>query len=200
MNLDSSPLAGLPTSPESPDVYGYLSLDARGHWRLRGDTIGRDSLITHLNAHYQADDEGRWFVQNGWQRVFVTLAYTPWVLRVSGEGRLVTHTGLPVFEPRAAFLDETGALLLATPLGASLIDDNDLGWALERLSTDRSPLDEHALSEALALDCGRATKLRFAAPSGALLPVTRINRAQAATTLGFVPRPVPRGAPSPRIQ
>lgn len=191
MTTDARPLEAAAPWPESPDVYGYLSLDPRGHWRLRGDAVGRDSLIAHLNSHYQHDDAGRWFVQNGWQRVFVTLAYTPLVARVSGDGRLVAHTGTPLFEVTSAYIDDSGDLLFGTPLGASLLDDNDLAWALDRLRTDSGPVTESALAEGLALPSGRSTALRFVTPGGPTVPVVRLDRAHAPDTLGFVPRPTP---------
>jgi len=191
MTTDGRSLGQGASWPESPDVYGYLSLDARGHWRLRGDAVGRDSLIAHLNSHYQHDDAGRWFVQNGWQRVFVTLAYTPLVARVSGDGRLVAHTGTPLFEVTSAYIDDSGALLLGTPLGAALLDDNDLAWALDRLRTNTGPVTEPALAESLALPSGQSTALRFVTPGGPTLPVVRLDRATAADTLGFVSRPTP---------
>lgn len=189
-----------PPWPESPDVYGYLSLDARGHWLIRGQPISRPSLVEHLQRHYQCDEAGRWFVKNGWQRAFVTLAYTPWILRVDGRGALFTHCGNPAAPLTGAFLDDSGALILETASGPGLVDDNDLDWALEHLRTTTGPLSDAALETALAAPSGSATALRFVQAEGAALAVRRLDRANAASHFGFVTHPRPLQPPSPRLQ
>src|SRR5664279_5496740 len=78
--------------PNLPACYGWLSLDRRGCWRLKGQTISHTGLISFINSHYSADDSGNWIFQNGPQAVFVALAYTPLLVRLDVEGRLTTHT------------------------------------------------------------------------------------------------------------
>ena len=88
--------------PNVPDCYGWLGLDTRGNWYMRddraqslgpfaggvagakGSLLQHDKLIAFINRNYLADEQGRWFFQNGPQRVYVELAATPWIWRVQG--------------------------------------------------------------------------------------------------------------------
>jgi len=112
--------------PNVPHCTGWLRLDARGNWRMRdeaaqarhepGTPIRHAALTGFINRNYERDERGQWFFQNGPQRVYVELEYTPWVMRLScdesGRPALADHTGRP-FVPAAAYLDECGAVLFA---------------------------------------------------------------------------------------
>lgn len=111
--------------PNVPACYDWLSLDRRGDWRLQGERVTHRGLIEFMNRQYGSDETGRWFVQNGPQRVYVALAATPWVFHREGE-TFVSHTGIPAGEIKAVFLDEEGSILLDTTLGIGLLDDRDL--------------------------------------------------------------------------
>ncbi len=96
-----------------------------------------------INRQYGCDEAGNWFVQNGPQRVFVALAYTPWIWRRQPDGRLLAHTGEEAGEAQAVFIDENGNLLIATRLGIGLLDDRDLAATLEECrEADESPVSE----------------------------------------------------------
>ncbi len=176
--------------PNVPALYGWLALDRRGRWRLRGELITHPHLVDSINQHYAADAQGRWYFQNGPQRGYVSLEYAPLVLRASTDGTLLTHTGRTVTAPGAAYLDETGALLLQTEHGPGVLDDQDLGWALARLSVAGTAIDEDALAVALALPCGSPTALQLDTGRGRL-PVVRLDAADAPARLGFVREPQP---------
>jgi hypothetical protein len=88
--------------PNVPACYGWLSLDRRGRWRLRGEAVTHAGLNDFLNRQYTHDEDGNYFVQNGPQRVFVELEYTPWVLRLTAADRIETHVGEAVNEFRSA--------------------------------------------------------------------------------------------------
>ena len=110
--------------PNVPAVYGWLALDRRGNWRIKGETIGNAALRDFIGRNYQADDKGRWYFQNGPQRVYVSLAYTPLVVRYEGDG-LVDHCGRP-FLAAEAFEDDEGSVLFAGAGTVALLDDRDL--------------------------------------------------------------------------
>jgi len=117
--------------PNVPAVYGWLALDRRGNWRIRStsatlgfEKIGNAALRDFIGRNYQADEKGRWYFQNGPQRVFVSLAYTPLVVRYEGEG-LVDHCGRP-FQPGEALEDDEGSVLFAGAGTVALLDDRDL--------------------------------------------------------------------------
>ena len=110
--------------PNVPAVYGWLALDRRGNWRIKGETIGNAAFRDFIARNYQPDAKGRWYFQNGPQRVYVSLAYTPLVVRYEGE-RLVDHCGRP-FHPAEALEDDEGSVLFAGSGTVGLLDDRDL--------------------------------------------------------------------------
>jgi DUF2946 family protein len=110
--------------PNVPAVYGWLSLDRRGNWLIKGERIGNAALREFIGRNYEADQKGRWYFQNGPQRVYVALAYTPLVVHYEGE-RLVDHCGRP-FTPTDALQDDEGSVLFAGARTVGLLDDRDL--------------------------------------------------------------------------
>jgi hypothetical protein len=100
-----------------PATAGCRSTGA-GRWRLRGEAVTHAGLNDFLNRQYAHDQDGNYFVQNGPQRVFVELEYTPWVLRLTAEDRLETHVGEVVDEIRGAGIDDEGNLLIEIPTGS----------------------------------------------------------------------------------
>ena len=137
-------LSAIAKWPNVPACYDWLSLDRRGDWRLQGERVTHSGLIAFINRQYGCDESGCWFLQNGPQRVFVALAYTPWVFRREADG-FVSHTGAPAGELKAIHLDEEGNLLLETALGIGLLDDRDLARFLACcLDSNAQPADESA--------------------------------------------------------
>jgi hypothetical protein len=112
--------------PNVPSVYGWLSLDRRGNWLIRGAKIGNGALRDFIARNYQPDEAGRWYFQNGPQRVYVRLAYTPLVVRYEGSGQaLLDHCGRP-FACARAYLDSEGSVLMQGGGTVALLDDRDL--------------------------------------------------------------------------
>ena len=110
--------------PNVPAVYGWLDLDRRGNWLIKGERIGNVALREFIARNYAVDDRGCWFFQNGPQRVFVRLAYTPFVMHYQGEA-LFDHCGRPT-EALETFLDDEGSVLVRGTHGIGLLDDRDL--------------------------------------------------------------------------
>jgi hypothetical protein len=123
--VDADVLAAIARWPDVPAVHGWLALTARGEWRLRGEPIRNPAIRDFFGRNYAGDDVGRWFVQNGPQRVYVDLEATPWVYRLAEPAGLLTHTGRAPQELQAAALLDDGRLLLGTDLGPGLLDDRD---------------------------------------------------------------------------
>lgn len=130
--MDPTVLRSMAKWPSVPDVYGWLLLDRRGNWLLRStsatpsfERIGNHALKDFISRNYTTDSQGRWYFQNGPQRVFVRLAYTPLVARLEN-GALVDHCGRAFGAPRGIWLDDEGSILLAGALGPALLDDRDL--------------------------------------------------------------------------
>jgi hypothetical protein len=101
-----------------------LELDRRGNWRIKGQPIANMALREFIGRNYAADEKGRWYFQNGPQRVYVSLAYTPLVVHYEGEA-LFDHCGRP-FAKSEAYVDDEGSVLFAGGLSIALLDDRDL--------------------------------------------------------------------------
>jgi hypothetical protein len=129
--VDEIVLRAMAKWPDVPDVYGWLELDRRGDWRLRSaadgtfERIANAGLREFICRNYDRDARGRWFFQNGPQRVYVRLAYTPLVARLE-EGGLFDHCGRPLGEPAGIWLDDEGSIVLSGARGVAVLDDRDL--------------------------------------------------------------------------
>ncbi len=160
MPIDDDVLKAMARWPNVPAVHGWLRLGRRGRWLLidrgvpgfdevlhgAGSEITSPPIVDFIGRNYSSDPQGRWYWQNGPQRVFVDLALAPLYFRVMGEApaqTLVTHTGYPVAGIARAAIDADGNLWLETELGAGCIDDRDLG-ALELLPFDATPRNRRA--------------------------------------------------------
>src|SRR5215831_17659959 len=125
--VDETVLRALAKWPNVPSVCSWLSLDRRGNWLVKGERIANAAVVDFIGRNYEHDAQGRWFFQNGPQRVFVKLAYTPFIYRiepaVSRNLAIRAHTGRIAYSTRAAWMDERGDLLVETELGAGLIED-----------------------------------------------------------------------------
>lgn len=150
--------------PNVPDCYGWLGLDARGHWYMRddgaqaqgsfnsgapgakGSLLQHEKLIDFIHRNYAADAQGQWYFQNGPQRVYVELEATPWVWRIASDYSLQAQTGAATKCLRC-LSDESGRVYLLTPVGIGLVHTLDVPtvataletahWALETVvSTD----------------------------------------------------------------
>lgn len=177
--------------PDVPHCTGWLLLDARGHWRLRdeadqaagaaGTPIRHEALIGFINRNYECDARGQWYFQNGPQRVYVELEYTPLIVRLAcdaaGALTLTDQTGQPL-APSAAYVDEAGSVLFASadeaaaPGRVALLHDHDLG-----LFADHASLTDDGQGGA------------FAWRTDAVLPLQPIRRAEAPARFGFVASP-----------
>jgi hypothetical protein len=122
--MDEIVVRSLAKWPNVPAVYGWLDLDRRGNWLIKGERIGNVALREFIARNYGVDPQGRWFFQNGPQRVYVRLAYTPFVVHYEGE-RLVDQCGQD-FAAERVFLDDEGSVLIQGERGIALLDDRDL--------------------------------------------------------------------------
>lgn len=149
--------------PNVPDCYGWLGLDARGHWYMRDDTaqalggfrsglpgakgslLQHEKLIDFIHRNYAADAQGQWYFQNGPQRVYVELEATPWIWRIASDFAVQAQTGA-VTQGLRCLSDEIGRVYLVTPLGLGLVHSWDVStvaqaleqghWTLEQVSVD----------------------------------------------------------------
>ena len=129
--------------PNVPDCYGWLGLDNRGQWRMRDDTVQslgtfqgqvpgakgsvlrHENLIEFIHRNYDADELGRWYFQNGPQRVYVELESTPYIFRLDASFNATSHTG-KVTQVLNCLVDEWGCAYLNTTLGLGLVHTMDV--------------------------------------------------------------------------
>ncbi|MBI3057521.1 MAG: DUF2946 family protein [Betaproteobacteria bacterium] len=183
--------------PNVPAVYGWLGLDRRGAWLIRGERISNPLLAACISRNYEHDAAGRWFFQNGPQRVFVALDYTPLVYHIGRDpvpGAPLTieaHTGRTVTRVDGAWIDDAGILLIATEHGPGMIDDRDLERLLPCLTDERgAALTEDAIAAAIEnLQDGGTARLRFRYREDTV-PVLAIATSDVPVKFGFVQRPV----------
>jgi hypothetical protein len=149
--------AALRKWPNVPHVYGWLALDARGHWYLRdaraqaagpfpqvrGSRIEHERLMAFIGRNYAADAQGAWYFQNGPQRVYVDLEAAPWVWRLQPGAPvgLCAHTGLAA-AGRSAWLDDAGRLFIEADLGLGIVHSLDTELAAQALEAGQWPLHE----------------------------------------------------------
>jgi len=145
--MDDSVIRAMARWPNVPTVYGWLSLDRRGRWCLQGELVVHRGTIAFMNRNYACNADGQWYFQNGPQRAFVDLDYTPWVYSLDGSGALVDHVGNSVNELTGAWLDEQGDLLLLGERGIGLLCDRDLAPMSDNLRlSDGAACDEECIA------------------------------------------------------
>lgn len=111
--------------PQVPAVFGWLTLDARGQWWIKNQIVKHARSCAVIQNNYEMDEQGRWFFQNGPQRVFVTLAKAPWVIRLTA-GNWQDHSGMPVVCIKECFLDEEGFVYWHFDKGLGVVYDQDI--------------------------------------------------------------------------
>ncbi len=141
--------------PNVPDCYGWLGLDARGHWRMRderaqhlelaGDKVIQEALLGFINRNYAADERGCWYFQNGPQRVFLNLEATPFIARTDPQHGLVLHTGEPVASIDRAFMTERGDVIVDAGGKIAQVDDRDVAQVMAMMEMDGQPPSDEAL-------------------------------------------------------
>lgn len=163
--MDASVIRSMTRWPDVPEVFGWLSLDRRGTWRLHGIPFKHPNSIAFLNRNYLPDERGRWFFQNGPQRVFVKLDYTPiiWFLD-DARDRLRDHTGQTADLLRGVWLDEQGNCLLQA------------NRPVERPQTTKRPAQDDPIGLLVDADLA-ALSTRFRGPQGQIISDASLSTA-----------------------
>lgn len=190
--MDENVLKAIAKWPNVPAVYGWLSLDRRGQWLIKGERIANPLVTGFIGRNYDSDLEGRWYFQNGPQRVYVSLECTPhvfFVQRMEGDPAIVTHAGAVATQVREAVVDESGALVLRTDVGVGVVCDRDLSAASEMLIVaSGQAVDDAVLASLLAGEHGARVQLQFGARR---IPVRTIASSELGRKFAFNPDPRP---------
>jgi hypothetical protein len=191
--------------PNVPHCYGWLGLDARGHWRMRdqhaqdldlpGDKLSHPALVAFIARNYGHDERGCWFFQNGPQRVYVNLEVTPYVASLGGDGGFMLQTGAPLGAIEAAWMTTEGALVVRHGANVAQLDDRDLAQVLDRLRLDGGAIGDETLLGWLEADADATASARRGAMSlvdgERTVAVMPIAAADLAAHCGFQRRPQP---------
>ena len=196
--MDAVVHAAMRKWPDVPDVYNWLLLDERGRYRIRArdyefsrrfDAIVNQKVLEFIGRNYQSGPDGRWYFQNGPQRVFVTFAVTPWVYRFNAAGAPVTQVGHVATRVDAVLIDEHATPILATDLGPGMVDDRDLPAFLGNLvGRYGEAVDDEAIDRWIAAPSSASIALKLPASR---LPVQTVERATLGGRFGFVRAPQP---------
>ncbi|MES2742922.1 MAG: DUF2946 family protein [Pseudomonadota bacterium] len=183
--------------PNVPDCYGWLALDARGHWRMRdehaqqhdlpGDKIVHTALLAFIARNYTHDARGCWFFQNGPQRVYLNLEATPYIARGEPDGSLLLHTGAKLEGIEQVFLCPSGQFIVQQGDIVAQLDDRDLVQVMAALEIDGRIATDDAVLAWLESGAGRLGWRN----GTQVLPVQRIDHHQLAERFGFNPAPAP---------
>jgi Protein of unknown function (DUF2946) len=146
--MDERVIQAMAKWPNVPDCYGWLHLNAQGQW-LIGETLTAGamqapSLVAHqglrgfINRNYVCPvpmtghaftgaaprHAGAWALQNGPQRVWVTLALAPFIVQVH-QGIFTAHTG-HTLEVQSFVLASDGVVYCKTTQGAGAIASSSM--------------------------------------------------------------------------
>jgi hypothetical protein len=199
--MDEAVLRSMAKWPNVPAVYGWLTLDRRGNWLIKGERIHNPAVVEFIGRNYEADRGGRWYFQNGAQRVFVSLEYTPLVYRVvSAFGEplaLEAHTARRAANVSGAWMDENGDLLVASEQGIGVVADRDLESLPPALvNAQGAPLSEDDLDRvAEVLQSGNEAPV-WVRVGNASLKVGTMRSSEVPGRFGFVPVPVGEATPA----
>jgi Protein of unknown function (DUF2946) len=178
--MDSSVIAAIAKWPNVPAVFGWLALTARGEWRLRSEPIRNAAICAFMARNYASDERGRWFFQNGPQRIYVALEVAPWIWRIgldAARAEVCAHTGASVTRLGGAWVDDLGRLFLRTDLGFGLVDSADTTRAFEALRRLDGHLPDDAELESWI--AGRGPPLRMRGEVLGLQGEVELERLQA---------------------
>jgi hypothetical protein len=202
--MDEIVLQAMAKWPDVPHCFGWLALDARGAWRMRderaqalgisGDRIVHPALVSYIVRNYTSDEHGRWYFQNGPQRVYVNLEATPYIAHTDPAQGFVLHTGEPFSIIDDAWISETGQLILEGEGKVAQLDDRDMAECLAHLYLDDASVsDEQLLAWLAEATDARHLTLNLASRR---IPVQRIARGAIARHFNFVSTPLPDAIPA----
>lgn len=195
--MDEIVMKSMARWPDVPDVFGWVELDQRGNWLIKSQRIGNPVITEFIGRNYLSDERGRWFFQNGPQRVFVTLSYAPFVLSTRPECslRLVTQTGVTIEQTTGAWLDEQGTMILRWSGGeVGTVSDRDLAEVVTWFTDAKGqPVSDEIVEKAIEGRAAHGSTGIWLAYGNKRLPVGRVSAAQVPAKFGFErsPRPEP---------
>ncbi|QWD63829.1 DUF2946 family protein [Polynucleobacter sp. MWH-UH2A] len=204
--MDEQVLRSLIKWPNVPDCYGWLSLDRRGQWRMRdefaqqnglpGQVIEHTALKEFIYRNYACDDLGRYFFQNGPQRVFISLSIAPWIARIipSNDAQKIVTQCHTEISPTSALSDEQGNIYIAGSVKQSICIDLTTQEFKTEDCTSVALLHDHDLDQFSELAKLREEACSFGGSwnwQGRQLALDPIHSSELSERFGFIKDPEP---------
>lgn len=154
---------------------------------LLGDKIAHVALLAFINRNYTHDEQGRWYFQNGPQRVYVDLEATPFIARTDAEQGLLLHTGEVLDGLDEIWITSSGQMVLTSHERVAQIDDRDVVQCMEWLTIDDKPASDE---QVIAWIEGKAdTGVLMFQYAGSRMPAKHLGQEDIAAHFGFVRKP-----------
>lgn len=205
--MDEQVLQSLIKWPNVPDCFGWLALDRRGQWRMRdefaqlhelpGQAIVHAALNEFISRNYISDALGRYFFQNGPQRVYISLAATPWVGRIIPSERglqIMTQCNSPI-EPSLALSDEHGNIYIVGLIHQTIYQNLDQVQFEKKYCESVALLHDHDLDQFSELAKLQEEVCSFGGSwswHGKQLPLEPIHSEELASRFAYVTQPSPQ--------
>ena len=206
--MDEQVLKSLIKWPNVPACFGWLALDRRGQWRMRdeyaqqnqlsGQVIQHAALVDFISRNYARDLLGRYFFQNGPQRVFINLDATPWIARMIPNAQSIKMTnqcGTQV-EPSGALSDENGNIYIIANAPEVIYEDSN--QQQDQFHTQEQQtvalLHDHDLDLFADLAKLNEEACSFGGSwlwQGKRLPLEPIHSQELSKRFGFIQKPMP---------
>jgi hypothetical protein len=194
--------------PNVPDCFGWLALDRRGQWRMRdeftqqhnlpGQAIQHAALNEFIARNYACDELGRYFFQNGPQRVFITLDATPWIVRIipGDKGQNFINQCHLTMEPTSALSDENGNIYIVGNADQMIRNNSntDNNWFIKSDSQTVALLHDHDLDHFSGLAKLHEEACSFGGSwvwQEKQLPLDPIHSVELASRFHFITKPQP---------
>lgn len=202
--MDDQVLRSLMKWPNVPDCFGWLALDRRGQWRMRdefaqqnklpGQVIQHIALNEFIARNYASDELGRYFFQNGPQRVFISLDATPWIARIipSEVGLKLTNQCSQIIKPTAALSDEKGNIYIVGSIDQTIYSSNESGQFIKSDRQAIALLHDHDLDHFSELAKLREEACSFGGSwvwQGQQLPLDPIHSEELESRFHFITNP-----------
>jgi hypothetical protein len=202
--MDEQVIRSLIKWPDVPDCYGWLALDRRGQWRMRdeftqqnnlpGQVIKHQTLNEFISRNYARDTQGKYFFQNGPQRVFIFLDATPWIVRMipSDQGvKLLTQCQSQI-EPTAALSDEKGNIYIVGNITQAVYEESDRAQFKLQTTESIALLHDHDLDLFSELATLKEEACSFGGSwgwHGKQLPLDPIHSSELANRFNYLAQP-----------
>ena len=168
--------------------------------KLPGQVITHRALNEFISRNYVCDSLGRYFFQNGPQRVFITLDATPWIARITPSANgleLLTQCNNPI-EASGALSDENGNIYIVGKVNQLIYRQENKGSFAQEDCQTVALLHDHDLDHFSQLAKLHEEACSFGGSwkwQGKQLPLDPIHSEDLAARFQFIARPSDQSQP-----